>query len=213
MGKRGFLPGSTMGDSFRFLRENDLIWSYVIDQYMLGGQPAPFDLLYWNEDGTNMPAKMHSEYLRNMYLENNLVKPGKMRLGGEPIDLRDVTVPVCIISTERDHIAPWRVTYRATQLYSGPTTFVLGGSGHIAGVVNPPRKHKYGYRVTNKPPADPVEWANRAEIHAGSWWPEWERWVKRRAGAQVAARTPGDGQLDLLEDAPGSYVKVRSQQA
>lgn len=204
MNARGFLPGSTMGDSFRFLRENELVWNYVIDQYLLGGQPAPLDLLYWNEDGTNMPAKMHGYYLRNMYLENNLVEPGGITLAGEPIDLRDVDIPVCIISTERDHVAPWKATYKATQLYSGPTTFVLGGAGHVAGVVNPPQKNKYGYRITGSTdnPADPDAWLAASEQQAGSWWTYWGEWVAPFRGGQVEARTPSDG----IEAAPGSYA-------
>lgn len=207
MDQRGFLPGSAMGDSFRFLRENDLIWSYVIDQYLLGRQPVPHDLLYWNEDGTNMPARMHSEYLRDMYLDNKLVEPGGIVLDGVPIDLRDVSVPVCIISTERDHIAPWRVVYRATQLYSGPTTFILGGSGHIAGVVNPPGRDKYGHRMTGSTdnPADPDAWHAASASVAGSWWTSWQRWVSPLSGGEVAARQPGAG----IEAAPGSYAATR----
>jgi polyhydroxyalkanoate synthase len=204
MDARGFLPGSMMGDSFRFLRENDLIWNYVVDQYLLGRQPAPLDLLHWNEDGTNMPAKMHSFYLRNMYLENNLVRPGGITLGGVPIDLRDVTVPTCIVSAERDHVAPWKSTYKATQLYQGPTTFMLGGSGHVAGVVNPPSHNRYGYRVTNDTdnPADPDAWYAASEQRTGSWWTGWQDWVRAHSGGEVDAHQPTEG----IEAAPGSYA-------
>jgi polyhydroxyalkanoate synthase len=146
-----------------------------------------------------------------MYQENLLVKPGGITLQGEPIDLRKVKVPTFILSTKEDHIAPWKTTYTATRLYSGPVKFVLASSGHIAGVVNPPEAKKYGYWTNTKLPADPEDWLKGAAEHAGSWWPEWAKWAAKFAGDRVPARQPGDGKLGVIEDAPGSYVKVRLQ--
>lgn len=211
MAEKGYLEGSSMATTFNLLRANDLIWSFFINNYLLGNDPKPFDLLYWNSDSTRMPANMHNWYLDNLYIKNLLKEPGGVTLADTQIDLSKVKTPVCFVSTVDDHIAPWLSTYAGSQLFAGPVKFILGGSGHIAGIINPPVSNKYGYRVTNKPAADPEKWAEGAKIHAGSWWPEWARWVKRRAGAQLGARTPGDGELNVLEDAPGSYVKVRSQ--
>ena len=157
-----------------------------------------------------MPANMHNWYLKNLYIENLLKEPGGVTLANTPIDLSQIKTPVCFVSTADDHIAPWVSTYAGARLFSGPVKFILGGSGHIAGIINPPASNKYGYRVTNRPPADPKRWADRAEVHEGSWWPEWARWAKRRAGGTVPARLPGDGSLKALEDAPGSYVRVRA---
>ena len=209
MQEKGYLEGSSMATTFNLLRANDLIWSFFVNNYLLGNDPKPFDLLYWNSDSTRMPANMHTWYLNNLYIKNLLKEPGGVALADTPIDLSKVETPVCFVSTVDDHIAPWPSTYAGTRLFSGPVKFILGGSGHIAGIINPPHNNKYGYRVTNKPPVDAEKWAGRAKIKKGSWWPEWARWVKRRAGAQVAARIPGNGELNVLEDAPGSYVKVR----
>ncbi|MDA9982222.1 class I poly(R)-hydroxyalkanoic acid synthase [Gammaproteobacteria bacterium] len=209
MQEKGYLEGSSMATTFNLLRANDLIWSFFVNNYLLGNDPKPFDLLYWNSDSTRMPANMHNWYLNNLYIKNLLKEPGGVTLADTPIDLSKVETPVCFVSTVDDHIAPWLSTYAGTRLFSGPVKFILGGSGHIAGIINPPHNNKYGYRVTNKPPVDAEKWAGRAKIKRGSWWPEWARWVKRRAGAQVAARIPGNGELKVLEDAPGSYVKVR----
>jgi len=209
MEEQGFLDGSEMATTFNMLRANDLIWSFFINNYLLGKEPFPFDLLYWNSDSTRMPAKMHSYYLRNMYLENNLAKPNGITLNGVKIDLRKVKTPAYFLSTVEDHIAPWRSTYAGTQLTSGPVKFVLGGSGHIAGVINPPEKQKYGYWTNEKLPADPREWFEDAQKNPGSWWIDWSNWVGEFAGDQVAARVPGDGKLKAMEDAPGAYVKHR----
>ncbi len=210
MSKKGYLDGSEMHTTFNMLRANDLIWSFVVNNYLLGKSPFPFDLLYWNADSTRMPAAMHSFYLRNMYQQNLLVKPGGITLAGVPIDLRKVKVPAFLLSTREDHIAPWRSTYAATQIYAGPVKFVLSASGHIAGVVNPPGS-KYGHYENDKNPATADEWLAGATQHEGSWWPVWEKWVARHAGGEVPARTPGDGNLRPIEDAPGSYVKVRAE--
>ena len=212
MGERGYLEGSEMASTFSMLRANDLIWSFVINNYLLGKEPFPFDLLFWNADSTRMPAVMHSYYLRKMYQENALVKPGALELGGVKIDLRKIKVPVYILSTKEDHIAPWKSTFAATQIYSGNTKFVLASSGHIAGVVNPPVSDRYSYRTNAKKAKTPAVWLEGATEHKGSWWPDWDKWVKKFAGTQVAAREPGKGKFKAIEDAPGSYVKVRSSQ-
>jgi polyhydroxyalkanoate synthase len=212
MGERGYLEGSEMASTFSMLRANDLIWSFVINNYLLGREPFPFDLLFWNADSTRMPAVMHSYYLRKLYQENALVKPGALELGGVKIDLRKIKVPVYILSTKEDHIAPWKSTFAATQIYSGNTKFVLASSGHIAGVVNPPVSDRYSYRTNAKKAKTPAVWLEGATEHKGSWWPDWDKWVKKFAGTQVAAREPGKGKFKAIEDAPGSYVKVRSSQ-
>ncbi len=158
MAKRGYLDGAEMAASFNLLRASDLIWSFMINNYLLGKDPFPFDLLYWNSDNTRMPAAMHSFYLRKCYYENVLVRPGGISLGGVPIDLTRIDLPVYWLSTKEDHIAPWKSTYAATQLYQGPKRFVVAGSGHIAGVVNPPTSGKYGYWLNDDLPADPETW-------------------------------------------------------
>ncbi|MCG8359970.1 MAG: class I poly(R)-hydroxyalkanoic acid synthase [Kiloniellales bacterium] len=210
MGERGYLEGKHMATTFNMLRANDLIWSFVVNNYLLGKDPFPFDLLYWNADSTRMPAVMHSFYLRKMYQENQLVRPGAITLGGVPIDLTTVKTPTFMLSTREDHIAPWKATYAATQLFSGPVKFVLAASGHIAGVVNPPAGGKYSHWTNTRNPKDPDAWFKSATEHPGSWWPEWLKWIGKKSGAKVAARSPGDGKLKVLEEAPGSYVKVKA---
>jgi polyhydroxyalkanoate synthase len=209
MTERGYLEGSEMATTFNMLRANDLIWSFVVNNYLMGKEPFPFDLLFWNADSTRMPAVMHSYYLRNMYQENALARPGGLELGGVKIDLTKIKVPVYILSTKEDHIAPWKSTYKATQLYSGRTKFVLASSGHIAGVINPPASNRYSYRTNIKKSATPEEWLDTAKEHGGSWWPDWDRWVRKHAGGEVKARDPGKGMTKAIEDAPGSYVMVR----
>ena len=210
MNKRGYLEGSEMATTFNMLRANDLIWSFVVNNYLLGQDPFPFDLLYWNGDSTRMPARMHSFYLRNMYQNNLLREPGGITLLGTPIDLRQVKVPSYFLSTREDHIAPWRSTYRGTQILSGPRRFVLAASGHIAGVVNPPGEGKYGHWVNEDLPPEPEQWLAGATEMAGSWWPDWQRWITALDNHQVPARKPGVGGLPAIEDAPGSYVKVKA---
>ncbi|HXH03140.1 MAG TPA: class I poly(R)-hydroxyalkanoic acid synthase [Candidatus Competibacteraceae bacterium] len=209
MERRGYLDGAEMATTFNLLRANDLIWSFFINNYLLGREPFPFDLLYWNSDSTRMPAKMHSFYLRNMYQRNLLREPGGITLAGQAIDLSKVKTPVYFLSTIEDHIAPWKSTYAGTQLFKGPVKFVLGGSGHIAGVVNPPEAGKYCYWTNGSVPADPHAWFESAHQEQGSWWPNWQSWVSQYAGEQVPARQPGEGKLKPLEPAPGSYVKLR----
>jgi len=211
MNERGYLEGSEMATTFNMLRANDLIWSFVINNYLMGKEPFPFDLLYWNSDSTRMPAAMHSFYLRKMYQENRLSQPGGITLGGTPIDLGRIAVPSYILATREDHIAPWKACYKATQLYAGRKRFVLAASGHIAGVVNPPDAGKYSHWVNTELPPDPDAWLAGATELAGSWWPDWQRWVASLSKAKVDARTPGDGRLAVIEPAPGSYVKVMAQ--
>ena len=211
MNERGFLEGSEMAGTFSMLRSNDLVWSFVINNYLMGKEPFPFDLLYWNSDSTRMPAKMHSFYLRNMYLKNALKDPGGVTLGGVPIDLARVRTPSYFISTVEDHIAPWKSTYLGARRLGGPVRFVLGGSGHIAGIVNPPAAKKYCFWTNDALPATPDEWQASATRREGSWWTDWQAWMEaRNAGERVPARVPGAGKLQVIEDAPGSYVSVRA---
>jgi len=209
MNKKGYLDGAHMSQVFNMMRDNDLIWSFVVNNYLMGREPLAFDLLYWNSDSTRMPAMMHNMYLRKMYLENDLIKAGGIELDGVPIDLGKVKVPVYMVATKEDHIAPWKSTYRTVGLFKGPIRFVLSASGHIAGVINPPAANKYCYWTNTKKPKDPDAWFEPAKQHDGSWWSDWQKWVKKHAGSQVDCRRPGDGGLKPIEDAPGSYVKVR----
>src|ERR1044072_6741271 len=206
MNKRGYLEGSEMATTFNMLRANDLIWSFVVNNYLLGNDPFPFDLLYWNADSTRMPARMHSYYLRNMYLKNLMGVPGGIELKGVPIDLGAVRTPAYFISTVEDHIAPWKTTYKGAKYLGGPVRFVLGGSGHIAGIVNPPAAKKYHYWANEELPPPPDAWFAGASKIPGSWWEDWEAWIERlNGGARVPARAP----QDVLEDAPGSYAMLR----
>ena len=209
MERRGYLDGSEMATTFNMLRANDLIWSFFINNYLLGKEPFPFDLLYWNSDSTRMPAKMHSFYLWNMYQRNLLKEPNGISLAGQGIDLGKVTTPTYFLSAIEDHIAPWKSTYAGTHLFSGPVRFVLGGSGHIAGAINPPAAEKYCYWTNADIPTTPEQWFAGAEQHKGSWWLDWLDWVQQYSGEQVPARLPGDNQLKILEDAPGAYAKQR----
>lgn len=210
MEEKGYLEGRSMAAAFNMLRSNDLIWSYVVNNYLLGKEPFPFDLLYWNADSTRMPAATHSFYLRECYLNNSLSK-GKMKLGGVTLDLKNVKIPVYNLAAREDHIAPLPSVFELGKFMSGTTRLVVAGSGHIAGVVNAPRFNKYQYWTNDDGKAKTLEkWLEGAEEHAGSWWPDWKKWLTRRSGKQVPARVPGDGKLKVIEDAPGSYVRVRS---
>jgi polyhydroxyalkanoate synthase len=201
-----------MADMFNMMRENDLIWSFVVNNYLMGREPPPFDLLYWNSDSTRLPATMLLFYLRKFYQENQLMRPGGLELAGVPIDLSKVEIPTYIVATKDDHIAPWRSCYPGTRAFSGSRKFVLGASGHIAGIVNPPAAGKYAYWTNDKLPEDPEAWLAGATQHPGSWWTDWGTWLARRAGKKVPARQPGAGKLAPIEDAPGSYVKVRASE-
>jgi polyhydroxyalkanoate synthase len=209
MSERGYLEGKRMATAFNLLRSNDLIWPYVINNYLKGREPPPFDLLYWNSDPTRLPAANHSFYLRNCYLENRLSK-GDMVIGGKKLKLRNIKVPIYNLATREDHIAPAKSVLLGSRLFGGPVRFVLAGSGHIAGVVNPPNKMKYQYWIGPKPTSANLErWLARAKEHPGSWWPDWFDWIKAQDASEVPAREPGGGNLVPLEDAPGSYVKVK----
>ncbi|MEN1728749.1 MAG: class I poly(R)-hydroxyalkanoic acid synthase [Pseudomonadota bacterium] len=207
MQAQGYLDGESMAMTFNMLRANDLIWSFVVNNYLLGREPATFDLLYWNSDFTRLPETMHTYYLREMYLENRLVEPGGIEMGGVPIDLTTIDIPIYIQSSREDHIAPYPSVYKASKLYSGDVTFMLAGSGHIAGVVNHPDANKYGYWTNDELPDDPEDWIAGADAHEGSWWPNWHDWLKQRSGRRIKARVPGDGKLAVIEAAPGRYVQ------
>ena len=209
MQERGYLEAHDMATSFNMLRANDLIWSFVVNNYLLGKEPVPFDLLFWNSDSTRMPAAMHSFYLRNMYQRNLLAKPGGITLADTPIDLSEIKTPTFLLSSREDHIAPWKSTYAATRLYSGPVKFVLAASGHMAGVISAPGS-KYGHWTNDELPSTPDEWLDGTKTHQGSWWPLWDEWVTPFSLGRVLPRCPGDGKLGAVEDAPGTYVRVRS---
>src|SRR5689334_3778798 len=210
MAERGYLEGGEMANTFNMLRANDLIWTFVINNYLLGRDPFPFDLLHWNCDSTRMPAKMHSFYLRNMYMNNLLRKPGGLTLDGVKIDLSMVKVPTYFVSAMEDHIAPWRTTYAGPSILSGPSRFVLSGSGHIAGMINPPSANKYGYWVNDALAADASEWFAGAKQQPSSWWSDWRKWIAPYLGKEVPARIPGKGKLKVIEAAPGSYARLRA---
>ena len=215
MQKRGgYLEGSEMAGTFNMLRANDLVWSFYVHNYLLGKDPFPFDLLYWNSDATRMPMAMHLFYLREMYIKNRLIVPGAVNLAGTPIDLTKVKTPAYFASTVEDHIAPWATTYTGARTLGGENKFVLGGSGHIAGIVNPPAAKKYGYWTNPKLVADAQAWLTGATRHEGSWWTDWDKWIhSHNKEKPVPARVPGDalrgGKLKPLEDAPGSFAKFR----
>lgn len=205
---KGYLEGTKMATAFNMLRSNELIWSYVVNNYLKGKQPTAFDLLYWNSDSTRMTAANHSFYLRECYLNNSLTKD-MMVLGGEPVHLQDVKIPMLTIATREDHIAPAKSVFHGCRFFGREPTFILAGSGHIAGIVNPPDKQKYQYWTGGAPEGDLQTWMETAREHPGSWWPYWHDWLKGQNGDMVDARTPGDGRLKPLCDAPGTYVKER----
>ena len=205
----GYMEASKMASAFNLLRSNDLIWPYVVNNYMRGKAPFPFDLLYWNSDSTRLPAANHSYYLRNCYLENKLSK-GRMELGGVKIDLKKVKVPIYNLATREDHIAPAKSVFYGSQFFGGPVRFVLTGSGHIAGVVNPPEKKKYQYWTGGAAKGDLDNWIAKAKEHSGSWWTDWFAWVEKRDKRRMKATEPGAGKLKPIEDAPGRYVRVQS---
>ncbi|GAB4526725.1 MAG: class I poly(R)-hydroxyalkanoic acid synthase [Parvularculaceae bacterium] len=206
----GVLEGTAMANAFNMLRSNDLIWSFVINNYLLGKDPKRFDLLYWNSDATRMPRKVHLFYLREFYLHNSLAR-GEMEIDGEKLDLSRVKIPVYMQASETDHIAPYASVYRSAKLFGGPTRFMLAGSGHIAGVINHPNANKYHYYTNEKLPDSVEEWKAAAKEKRGSWWPDWMEWLNaQQSGEMVDARDPAAGPLKPIEDAPGSYVKVKS---
>ncbi|MDB5591273.1 class I poly(R)-hydroxyalkanoic acid synthase [Enterovirga sp.] len=207
MKTRGYLEGARMANAFNMLRPNDLIWPYVVNVYLKGKAPFPFDLLFWNSDATRMPAANHSFYLRNCYLENKLSK-GEMVVSNVRLDLGQVTIPIFNLATRDDHIAPAKSVHLGSRAFGGPVDFVVAGSGHIAGVVNPPAKPKYGFWTGEVGEGSLEDWLGRAEQHDGSWWPYWFNWIERQAPERVPAREPGSGVLPALCDAPGTYVRM-----
>ncbi|MBA4749979.1 MAG: class I poly(R)-hydroxyalkanoic acid synthase [Alphaproteobacteria bacterium] len=203
----GYFDGRILSRTFNLLRSNDLIWSFVINNYLMGKEAMAFDLLYWNSDYTNLPAAMYLYYLRNMFLENKLIKPAGISIKGRPIDLSKVKVPSFILNTKEDHIAPWPCGYEGAKIFGGPTRFVLGGSGHVAGIFNHPDKNKYGYWTGDIDPKGTESWLTKAAQHSGSWWVEWVKWLEDHGGPMIPARKLGSGQFPPIEDAPGRYVK------
>ena len=208
MAERGYLDGSRMATVFNLLRPKDLIWPYIINNYLLGKKPFPFDLLFWNQDSTRMPAANHSFYLREFYHENKLAR-GQMSISGVKLDLAKVKLPIYELCAKEDHIAPAKSVFIGSKLFGGPVTYVLAGSGHIAGVINPPDRPKYQYWTNDKKAATLEAWLEGAREHPGSWWPHYADWLAKHSGGQVKARTPGQN-LGVIEDAPGRYVKVKS---
>ena len=212
-GGGSLLKGQELATTFSFLRPNDLVWNYVVGNYLKGETPPPFDLLYWNSDSTNLPGPMYCWYLRNTYLENNLVKPGKMTVCGEKVDFGRIDAPAYVYGSREDHIVPWEGAYRNTQVLKGKTRFVLGASGHIAGVINPPAKGKRSHWIgaTAALPANAQDWFGQAKEHPGSWWPDWVGWLNSHSGKQIAApKAPGDRRYKVIEPAPGRYVKAKA---
>ncbi len=221
MGQGGLLKGQDLASTFSFLRPNDLVWNYVVGNYLKGETPPPFDLLYWNSDSTNLPGPFYAWYLRNTYFENNLIEPGKLMVCGEKVDLRNIDMPTYIYGSREDHIVPIDGAYASTQVLPGKKRFVMGASGHIAGVINPPAKNKRSYWTqadrsggaadSSKLPKSHAEWMQGAKEHPGSWWTDWSVWLKGHAGKQIAApKTYGNRKYQAVEAAPGSYVKAKA---
>jgi polyhydroxyalkanoate synthase len=209
-GHFGMMSGLDLGNTFSFLRPNDLVWNYVVENYLKGNSPPPFDLLYWNGDSTNLPGPMYCWYLRHTYLQNELVKPGKLTVCGEKVDLGKITVPAFIYASHDDHIVPWKSAYESTHILKGKNRFVLGASGHIAGVINPPAKNKRHYFENNKLAKTADEWLAAAKDIKGSWWPNYAKWLEQFGGKRIrASKTFGNAKYKKLEAAPGKYVKEK----
>ncbi|MBA2709055.1 MAG: class I poly(R)-hydroxyalkanoic acid synthase [Tatlockia sp.] len=206
MHSKGFLDGRFMASTFNSLRANDLVWSFFIKHYLQGQNPVPFDILFWNADVTNMPAKMHSQYLRWMYLHNDLIKPGKIKLNNTPLDVTKIDIPTFFVSTQKDHIAPWKTTYLGFQKMGGKKRFLLGGSGHIAGIINSPDAKKYGFHRNHSTDQTAEDWLASASEHPGSWWPEWLKWLNGESGRRIKAPEFAKLPYPGLINAPGTYV-------
>ena len=210
-GGPGLLKGQELATTFSFLRPNDLVWNYVVANYLKGESPPPFDLLYWNGDSTNLPGPMYCWYLRHTYLQNELKQPGQLTVCGQPVDLGAIKAPLFIYGSREDHIVPWTAAYASVPLFKGPRQFVLGASGHIAGVINPPAKGKRSHWTNKALPATAPAWFDGATEHPGSWWPVWSDWLKSHGGKLVnAPKTPGNAKFKAIEPAPGRYVKVKA---
>ncbi|MCL4162402.1 UNVERIFIED_CONTAM: hypothetical protein GTU68_007200, partial [Idotea baltica] len=188
MSEKGYLEGEQMAQTFSMIRANDMIWSFYVNNYLMGKDPFPFDILYWNSDSTRLPATVHTFYLRQMYQKNLLAKKNGLTINGTPIDLSLIDIPTYILSTKEDHITPWESTYKATKLYTGKQKFVLSGSGHVAGAINPPAKNKYCYWTNDTIESTPTKWLKGTKEHAGSWWNDWSKWLSKESGAQVNKR-------------------------
>jgi len=210
MAKQGFMDAEGLRVTFNMLRANDLIWSFVVSNYLMGREPFPFDLLYWNSDSTNLPAHMHEFYLRHLYLKNELAKPNTLTIAGVKMDVGTIDTPAYFLSTREDHIAPWKATYAGAKLFSGPVKFTLAASGHIAGVANHPGAKKYCFWTADKMPDKPDAWLEKAKQADGSWWPHWQEWLKAYTGPQVPAIDPEKGPLKPLAAAPGTYVRTKA---
>ena len=210
IGKGGLLPARDLQNTFSFLRANDLVWNYVTGNYLKGQKPQAFDLLYWNSDSTNLPGPFACWYMRNLYLDNSLRVPGKLEMCGQRIDLGTLEMPVYLLATREDHIVPWQSAYQSTRILGGKVRFVLGASGHIAGVINPASKNKRSYWVNDDVKIDAEAWLTAAEEKKGSWWPDWAAWLKPLAGEPRAPRKPGNTKYKPIEPAPGRYVKERA---
>ncbi|MCC6210364.1 MAG: alpha/beta fold hydrolase [Burkholderiales bacterium] len=214
IGKGGILPGAELAATFNALRANDLVWPYVVNNYLLGGAPSAFDILYWNADSTNLPGPMYCSYVRNTYLENRLRVPGAVQNCGVAVDFGRVERPSFILATREDHIVPWRAAYRSLELLGGEKTFVLGASGHIAGVINPPAGGRRSFWTSEDHPASPDDWLGRAKEERGSWWPLWWQWLERfKGGACASPARTGSAQYPAIEPAPGRYVRQKANQA
>ena len=211
LAKGGLMKGSELSSTFSFLRPNDLVWNYVVNNYLKGEKPVPFDLLYWNSDSTNLPGPFFAWYLRNMYLENNLVQRNRLTIAGQKMDLSSIQVPIYAMGAREDHIVPWDAAWKSAQALGGPKRFVLGASGHIAGSINPASKNKRSFWVNDASAASPQEWLDGATEVAGSWWNDWAEWLSQHRGGMVdAPRQCGAGRFKPIEPAPGSYVRVRA---
>ncbi len=211
IGGGGLMHGRELATTFNFLRPNDLVWNYVVSNYLKGEPPSAFDLLYWNSDSTNLPGPMFCWYLRHMYLQNELRIPGRLKSAGEPIDLGTIGLPTYVYGSRDDHIGPWRAAYESTQLIKGPVRFVMGASGHIAGVINPAHRNRRNYWVGASCPPAAEQWFSEAEEVPGSWWPDWAQWLAKFQGdRKPAPRSPGSARFTVLEPAPGSYVTQKA---
>lgn len=210
MNKKGFLPGQMMTSAFNSLRAKDLVWSFFVKNYIEGKSPVPFDILFWNADNTNMPAKMHSEYLRSMYLRNLLIQPEKMILNHTALNIERIHIPTYFVATEKDHIAPWQSVYQGFQAFHGHKTFILGGSGHIAGIVNPPNKKKYAYYSHSQYDRVAEKWHEQAQKHSGSWWPHYQLWLSKQSGRMIKARDISQMPITPIGKAPGTYVFTKT---
>jgi len=211
IGKGGILPGKELAFTFGTLRANDLIWRYVVDNYLKGATPDAFDLLFWDSDSVSLPGPMYCWYTRNTYLENNIRDPGKTTQCGVPVDLSKITVPIYLLASREDHIVPWKSAFRSKDLIGGDARFVLAASGHVAGVINPPARNKRSHWLNDDVEGDPESWFAQAEEKPGSWWPDWDVWMRHHSNGTIPAPTQqGNAQYHPIEPAPGRYVKLKS---